>query len=270
VTNFLVVGPKDAWKFYGFGEWHASFHGNTVKGHQRGPHFVEFPDGTVITYSLPWMNVHGIMYGDRIIEYDGTMDFRDEKNGLTCDLEINPKEEGSFWSGWFSKNKLPTDYFKGQIVCVSKGSRSSLNLSSLKKKGQLAEGCEVLCDVQGSWLGCIEFGDERLWDYQEDYPMYEPMPSKTPLPSDCRFRDDINLLAEGTLDKSQAEKVRLEEKQRREAKLRKEGEELRKKKEKHKAKLLKKKNKSKGSNDKATRVEPRIFKKPVCDAQKKE
>jgi len=44
---------------------------------------VEFPDGTVITYSLPWMNVQGIMYGDRIIEYDGTMDFRDEKNGLT-------------------------------------------------------------------------------------------------------------------------------------------------------------------------------------------
>ncbi len=44
---------------------------------------MEFPDGTVITYSLPWMNVHGIMYGDRIIEYDGTMDFRDEKNGLT-------------------------------------------------------------------------------------------------------------------------------------------------------------------------------------------
>ena len=213
---------------------------------------------------------------------------------------------------------------------VAKAARCSLNLSALKKKGQLPEGCEVLCDVQGSWLGCIEFGDDRyvgvvergggremgvqtnsvihlkcillcrLWDFQEDYPMYEPIIPKTPLPSDCRYREDINALAEEDLDKAQAyviyssspflppfllrsapnnstspllhphsllifafrEKHRLEEKQRREAKLRKEGEELRKKKEKHKAKQAKKK---KGG---AAKVEPRIFKRPVLEPQK--
>jgi len=127
--------------------------------------------------------------------------------------------------------------------------------------------------------------------------MYEPIIPKTPLPSDCRYREDINALAEEDLDKAQAyvilflfslssplpsspplalstsplhnllifafrEKHRLEEKQRHEAKLRKEGEELRKKKEKHKAKQAKKK---KGG---AAKVEPRIFKRPVLEPQK--
>jgi len=242
---FLVVGPKESYRFYGFGEWHASYNLNTVRGHQRGPQFVEFADGSLITFTLPWMNIHGIIRGDRIIEYEGVMEFRDEQNGLSCDLEVNPKEEssGGFFGGWFSGKgaKLPTDYMKGRMVRTGDGLE------------------EVICYVQGTWLGCIEFDDdERLWDFNDDYTMYEVIPVDEPLPSDCRYRDDVRYLAMDDKENAQAEKVRLEEKQRAEAKLRKEGE-----------KLLKKKAKKKKKNKEPAR-EPRIFKRPEPTKKPKE
>jgi len=232
ISNFLVIGPNESYRFYGYGEWHASFSTNTVKGHQKGPHFVEFPDGTLITYTLPWMNVNGVLHGDRIIEYEGVMEFRDETNGLSCNLEVNPKQEtksGGFFSWGRSQTpKLPSDYLRGKLY----------------------KGDEVISDVQGTWLGCIEFDDERLWDFNEDYVIYEAIGVDDPLPSDCRFRDDVRFLAEGDKEKAQKEKERLEEKQRYEAKLRKEGDKIRKK----RAKKAKKQKEQR---------EPRIFKKPT-------
>ncbi len=53
-----------------------------VARHQFGPNIVTFPDGTKITFALPEANVGGILFGERIIEYLGTIEFRDEKNGL--------------------------------------------------------------------------------------------------------------------------------------------------------------------------------------------
>ena len=45
-------------------------------------------------------------------------------------------------------------------------------------------------------------------------------PVEDPLPSDCRFRSDLLALEQGDLDSAQREKERLENIQRREAKLR--------------------------------------------------
>ena len=44
---------------------------------------VSFPDGTTITYSRPRMDLSGLIFGDRTIEYTGTIKFRDIKNGLS-------------------------------------------------------------------------------------------------------------------------------------------------------------------------------------------
>ncbi len=116
VTCWMMIGPNESWRYYGYGEWSASFWGNSVKGHQYGPNFITFPDGTEITFSLPEVNVGGLLFGDRILEYTGTIDFKDMKNGLSCDLVINPKD-GGFFSGWFGKKAaLPSDHFKGRIL----------------------------------------------------------------------------------------------------------------------------------------------------------
>jgi len=184
------------------------------------------------------------------------MEFRDEKNGLMCDLVVKPggQNQGMIAS-WFSsaKRQVPTDYVRGQIKRYEPGESSSRNEAKQK-----AHDAEILSDVQGTWLGCIEFDNDRLWDWQEDYVSYEPQPVRHPLPSDCRYRLDVQHLAAGDTVKAQDVKTELEEKQRHEAKLRKEGE-----------KILKRREKQKRKNKIPTR-EPRIFKKPEIHKEKEQ
>ncbi len=55
---------------------------------QKGIFVVEYPDGTKITFALPAVNVCGVLWGDRIIEYDGNMTFRDDKNKILCEVRF--------------------------------------------------------------------------------------------------------------------------------------------------------------------------------------
>lgn len=225
ITCWQVFGPEDCFHFYGFGEWSASFRGNSVKGHQAGPNIINFADGGCITYSLPEAHVGGILFGERIIEYLGTIDFRDEQNGLSCDLVINPNEQKMFSSFFSSKKKVPTDYLRGEIVRFK-------NKEDIKKpKSKVSESdYEVVCKVQGSWLSCIEFDGERFWEWNDSkLKIYTPIPVDDPLPSDSRFREDCKYLAKGDLETAGDWKRKIEQKQRREAALRKEGYEIRKK-----------------------------------------
>jgi hypothetical protein len=222
VTCWQVYGPDNLWHYYGYGEWSAAFRGNSVKGHQFGPNLITFQDGTTITYSLPEANVGGILFGDRIIEYLGTIDFRDEKNGLSCDVVIDPKENTGFFGGWFSGAKRkPTDYFKGDILRFH-------NPADVNKKNPTKEDYEVVSKVEGSWLSCIEFDGEKYWNWHDSLKVYTPIKVEEPLPSDCRYRQDVQYLAKGELEEAGEWKKRLEIKQRKEAALRKEGYEIRK------------------------------------------
>jgi hypothetical protein len=85
---------------------------------------------------------------------------------------------------------------------------------------------EVVGIIEGSWLGYIDFTDtrtnktERLWSIKDTIPNY-PQPVSNPLPSDARFREDLIALEKGDLELAQQMKEKLEDKQRREKKLRK-------------------------------------------------
>eukprot|EP01094_Clydonella_sp_ATCC50884_P001341 TRINITY_DN11002_c0_g2_i4.p1 TRINITY_DN11002_c0_g2~~TRINITY_DN11002_c0_g2_i4.p1 ORF type:complete len:354 (+),score=95.46 TRINITY_DN11002_c0_g2_i4:30-1091(+) len=171
VSNWSMVGPDDAYHFYGSGEWSASFRGNSVKGQQLGDHFVEFNDGTIISYTLGEVWARGIMYGDRVCEYLGTMEFKDEKNNLFGSFKFSP--EVSSWFGW-SKKKLPSDYFVGGIY-----------------EGQAVDESKKLCALEGSWLACVEFDGIEYWNFEQELEKYEAKKVAEPLPSDCRYREDI-------------------------------------------------------------------------------
>jgi len=214
VTNWQVIGPDGLYHFYGYGEWTAAFRGNSVRGHQKGPHFLEFRDGGKVVYNLPEIWVKGIMLGDRIVEYDGLMKFRDEQNNLGCDLTINPPQSGGGFFGW-GKKKNPTDYFQGTIFKSKTG-----NLEDETSR-------EILSVTEGSWLGSIEFDGKPTWDWQLGLPVSIPKPIDNPLPSDSRFREDLVALQNGDIDLANEMKITLENKQRRDAKLRKEGYEKR-------------------------------------------
>jgi len=202
ISNWEVIGPDNCFHFYGSGELTASFRGNSIKGHQEGVHVVEFNDGSSIRYNLPEAWVRGIMWGDRILEYEGVLEFIDKKNRISAQVKINPETGG--WFGW--KKKLPSDYIEGGIF----------------KHGQNANQKTQVARIEGSWLGIVVVNGEKIWSFKDpQVNKYKAIPVENPLPSDCRFRNDIIFLREKDLDQAAHWKHQLEELQRRDARLRK-------------------------------------------------
>lgn len=200
VTSWQVFGPANSYRMYGYGEWTASFHGNSVTGHQRGRHVVEFPsDGQQIVYTLAKAQVHGVMWGDRIIEYDGDLSFDDAANGLSCKIQLPvPGTQG----GWFSSRKLPTDHFAGEVIQTKDGKSTTLS------------------QCMGSWLGAIEWDGKQYWHHSEPKHRHRSQPKERLLASDCSFRPDICLLRDGDATKAAEKKTELEERQRADRRLR--------------------------------------------------
>jgi len=216
ITNVELVGPNNKWRLYGYGEWKAALKitSNYVEGWQKGPLTLEFFDGTKVTFSLPKVFFRGLVKGDRVIEYEGTIRFEDKKNDLVCDLTFNPPDEQPQKSGWMSgmfsskPKRPPSDYVKGVIV---------------------GKGGKQVSKVEGTWMGSLEFDGKKYWNYKDKHTLYKPTPVEDPLPSDSRFRQDLSELEKGDIDSAQEWKNKLEAKQRREKGWRTEGKEIRQK-----------------------------------------
>jgi len=148
------------------------------------------------------VNVGGVLWGDRIIEYDGSGVFKDETNKLTAELHMPIPNQSGWVTSWFAK-KHPSDHFVGEVM---------------------REGKSV-CHVEGSWLGALEFDGHRYWTYTDAKVLskHERVPDAAALPSDVRHREDMELLRKGDAKAAATAKVKLEEAQRRDAKLRKEA-----------------------------------------------
>ena len=214
VSGYEMFGPNNSYHLHGAGEWHASFSGNSVKGHQTGRSVISFRNGTTLAITWPHISIRGLIYGDRIIEFEKEAIFEDVTNGLTGVIYFNPDATGLLGSigGWFSsKKKIPSDYFRGGIYT---GPIDPEN-----------PALNRVAEVSGTWLGWLDFDDgDRYWDIRDPHlKPFRPLPVPYPLPSDCRYRLDIVNLKEGNSDGAQAAKHELEEAQRADAKLRKAG-----------------------------------------------
>eukprot|EP00005_Dracoamoeba_jomungandri_P002071 CAMPEP_0174252632 /NCGR_PEP_ID=MMETSP0439-20130205/2020_1 /TAXON_ID=0 /ORGANISM="Stereomyxa ramosa, Strain Chinc5" /LENGTH=390 /DNA_ID=CAMNT_0015333195 /DNA_START=14 /DNA_END=1186 /DNA_ORIENTATION=+ len=200
-SNFQVIPTDRSYHFHGHGIFSAIFLGNSIKGYQEGPNIIDFHDGTRITVTLPNAYFRGMLWGERVQDFIGNIVFEDKKNNLTCSLEFNP-EAPSWLGSWFTAPKYPTDYVMGDIKC--------------------SKTDKLLSHVEGSWLSHLEFDKKRYWDlYKTEIHLLRPV--KTSLPSDCRNRSDLIALAREDFDGAVSNKLHLEQKQRKEARLRKEG-----------------------------------------------
>lgn len=72
---------------------------------------------------------------------------------------------------------------------------------------------KVLSLIEGTWLGYLDFDGKRYWDVRQCHPM-SPTPVENPLPSDCRFRRDLQHLAKKELAEAQKAKEEMEDEQR--------------------------------------------------------
>lgn len=73
--------------------------------------------------------------------------------------------------------------------------------------------------IEGSWLDNLVIGNEEIWNINKMNPVRQ-IPEENPLPSDCRFREDLLYLKTNDLKLADKWKVLLEVRQRYEKKLR--------------------------------------------------
>eukprot|EP00696_Hemimastix_kukwesjijk_P009341 gnl/Hemi2/21834_TR7289_c0_g1_i1.p1 gnl/Hemi2/21834_TR7289_c0_g1~~gnl/Hemi2/21834_TR7289_c0_g1_i1.p1 ORF type:complete len:435 (+),score=130.94 gnl/Hemi2/21834_TR7289_c0_g1_i1:145-1305(+) len=207
VSHFQINGPNGLYVMTGHGQPTASFRGNSVKGNQKGVNSIRFSDGTVITHTLPNVWMQGVLWGDRLFEYLGKMKVDDDTNNLHLELEFNP--DGGFFKTLFSSAKHPTDWFRGQIT------------QNVCKPGSKPKPHNLML-VEGSWLTHLDIGNVRYWEVDR-FRGFRPQPVANPLPSDSRFRADLQFLSVDDFERAQEHKVVLEERQRYEENLRKEN-----------------------------------------------
>ena len=163
------------------------------------------------------------------------MKFVDHKNGVECDVLVDPQPQTGLISSWFRSKK-------------SQGYKPDLITGVIKKNGQPVASCN------GNWLHYLDWEQGppaspaggparamsrsasstsvsspssngsavRVWD-RKSIPLPSPVPLENPLMSDCRHRQDLIFLKQGDQVKAQDWKHQLEEVQRRDRKLRKEG-----------------------------------------------
>jgi hypothetical protein len=81
-------------------------------------------------------------------------------------------------------------------------------------------------EIEGSWINEIRSNGKVLYDVRKQQNLLAEY-AESPLPSDSRFRPDLDALAHGDFGLAQAKKMELEELQRKDRLLRKQGYEQR-------------------------------------------
>lgn len=144
-------------------------------------------------------------WGERVMNYFGKPVFIDEKNKLLCKLIFDPDKKSFF--KMFATKKTPSDWIRGEVLVTNDKKATPVGI------------------IEGSWLSSLSFTDANtkqstvLWDIKEGNDV-SPKPIDDPLPSDCRFREDLIALRKDELENASKWKVKLEQKQRKEAKWR--------------------------------------------------
>jgi hypothetical protein len=83
ISHWGVYGLDGSFLYSGYGESVAKFRTNAMTVGLKGHHKIEFANGESIWFTMPMFNISGVVMGTRLVEYFGTMVFRDEKNDLT-------------------------------------------------------------------------------------------------------------------------------------------------------------------------------------------
>ncbi len=86
-------------------------------------------------------------------------------------------------------------------------------------KFTLKDDFTIFASFKGNWTSNYYFDDELIWDY-EDYKHFDLLRMAYTLPSDSTCREDLVLLRNGDEEKAGEAKIKLEEIQRRDRKLR--------------------------------------------------
>jgi len=140
---------------------------------------------------------------------------KDKVNNIFSLIRFNPDKPGflkGFYNKWFGNQKSTrSDYFRGLIT---------KNKEILKIKGKnVFKSKDIIAYAEGYWIEEIKFNNHSYWEIGkivEDKLIYE----ENPLPSDSRYRKDLQEFFNNNIEEAQKQKENLEVIQRNDRKLR--------------------------------------------------
>jgi len=261
VSAFQMVGAHGRYYFHGIARPSLTYKANAIKTQGKGHRCIEFADGGVVEVTFPAYYIRGLLYTSTPrAEVGGTAEFIDRKNGLKGVINLGKVEgaapgsllarpdgvSGTIYRTSSGQGTSQSGAPQTANVCSDEGASGSNYIPSRPKSslsgrsilrmalrptasfhGSVSDGEETVVRIpvarcQGNWLSHLDWDGQRMWTLHEE-PVHEWIPNPDPLPSDCRFREDLRRLAEGDVDGAQAAKESLENMQRADAKLRKIG-----------------------------------------------
>jgi len=160
-----------------------------------------------------------MLWGDRTCYYNSIAKFEDPKNKIKAVIKM---ASGANQGGFFSSKKKEHDIFEGKIYFYDPNveHKSFKNKKDEDKEELKYKDLEKeICTISGSFLQSIKFGNQEFWNIDRAKPAsYKPI--EDPIPSDVRFREDLIWLKYGNVKMAEDWKIRLEEQQRHDRKMR--------------------------------------------------
>ncbi len=197
--------------------------GNSIVMGQKGVTNVRFADGTHYRYCLPTYKLGGTVYGERSIEGHTNMYFEDITNNRCGWVIVNTHKVHGYL---FKSETGRKDEIIGIIYDPTDGTCTSdkkfLSKSGLTFKdiNDITNVQTKLVDIAGSWLSSLEIDGETVWDINRHIPHRFTPVMENVAPSDSRYRDDMLWLRRGYQGIAHQWKVKMEQQQRHDRKLR--------------------------------------------------
>ena len=159
ITHYLLEGPGNAYRMYGYYEIFGKMGKNSLTSGLRGPCTIEFPDGTRINFNAPDFRIGGTIMGDRTVEAISSIVFEDLVHQLRAVVVLGTFQSKGFFSKTTSGSK--TD-FQGTLYQIKP---KFLNPTAFGKDQDLPSDLNKLKDVQtkladisGNWLHNLSIG----------------------------------------------------------------------------------------------------------------
>jgi hypothetical protein len=210
IANFLIVHKN--FKFHGRYVFNASLDGNQLNLHQEGPNHVDFNDGQRISFYWAPLRLSGMLWSDRTCKYVNYIKFVDEKNKIKAIVNMGDRGDREV-------SKKRTDVFSGKIYKYEATNDALKKKKLIEMESKYGDLTENICDLYGSWIENLVIDNKEHWNIDKDLPTpYTPV--ENPLCSDCRYREDLIWVKRNNFKFAEEWKLKTEERQRYEKKLR--------------------------------------------------
>jgi len=221
IYNFQI--KSENFSCYGYEKPVADIGPNSVKAVSQGTHIIEFKqkNDKIAKFhcTTPIVSIEGTAFGKRAMGIKGNIFVESLDSDFVGIVRFNSDErnllEKFFFIGNSKQDTFP-DYFQGFITRKSQCTNEQDNNWTIYKE---KEDCTKFLELNGRWNNSIECEDEVLWERKKlNYSELRRLDYT--VPSDSTLRKDIILLKENDFTNSQKEKLKYENLQKKDNKLR--------------------------------------------------